>query len=72
MVSPLLLVNSIYTIIDFFTKNDSPVMDRVYEVMYSMIQYGRASAMSWIYFGVSLAFVLISSFIITRAVKSAQ
>ena len=72
MVSPLLLVNCIYTIIDFFTKNDSPVMDRVYEVMYSMIQYGRASAMSWIYFGVSLAFVMISSFIITRAVKSAQ
>ena len=72
MVSPLLLVSCIYTIIDFFTKNDSPVMDRVYEVMYSMIQYGRASAMSWIYFGVSLAFVMISSFIITRAVKSAQ
>ena len=70
MVSPLLLVNTIYTIIDFFTKNDSPVMDRVYEVMYSMIQYGRASAMSWIYFGVALAFIGISTFIITRAVKS--
>ena len=31
---------------------------------------GVASAMSWLYFGVALAFIGISSFIITRAVKS--
>ena len=72
MVSPLLLVNCIYTIIDFFTKNNSKVMERIYEIMYNKGEFGRAAAMSWIYFGVSLAFVLISSFIISRAVKSAQ
>ena len=72
MVSPLLLVNCIYTIIDFFTKNSNTVMERIYEIMYSKGEFGQASAMSWIYFGVSLAFVLISSFIISRAVKSAQ
>ena len=72
MVSPLLLVNCIYTIIDFFTKNDSTVMDRIYEVSYNLGEIGRGAAMSWIYFAVSLAFVLISSFIISRAVKSAQ
>ena len=72
MVSPLLLVNCIYTIIDFFTKNNNTVMERVYEIMYSKGEFGRAAAMSWIYFGVALAFVLISSFIISRAVKSAQ
>ena len=47
-------------------------MERIYEIMYSKGEFGQASAMSWIYFGVSLAFVLISSFIISRAVKSAQ
>ena len=72
MVSPLLLVNCIYTIIDFFTKNDSTVMDRIYEVSYNLGEIGRGAAMSWIYFAVSLAFVLLSSFIISRAVKSAQ
>ena len=72
MVSPLLLVNCIYTIIDFFTKNDNRVMMRIQEVMYSNSNFGVASAMSWIYFGVALLFVLISSFIISRAVKSAQ
>ena len=72
MVSPLLLVNCIYTIVDFFMKNDNRVMERIYEVMYKDFKFGIASAMSWIYFGVALAFILISSFIISRAVKSAQ
>ena len=72
MVSPLLLVNAIYTIVDFFMKNDNLVMERIYEVMYKDVKFGVASAMSWIYFGVALAFILLSSFIISRAVKSAQ
>ena len=72
MVSPLLLVNCIYTIIDFFMKNDNRVMERISTVMYSDFNFGVSSAMSWIYFGVALGFILISSFIITRAVKSAQ
>lgn len=72
MVSPLLLVNCIYTIVDFFMKNDNRVMERISEVMYKDANFGVASAMSWIYFGVALAFILISSFIISRAVKSAQ
>ena len=72
MVSPLLLVNCIYTIVDFFMKNDNRVMERISTVMYSDFNFGVSSAMSWIYFGVALMFILISSFIISRAVKSAQ
>ena len=72
MVSPLLLVNCIYTIVDFFMKNDNRVMERISTVMYSDFNFGVSSAMSWIYFGVALVFITISSFIITRAVKSAQ
>ena len=68
MVSPLLLVNCIYTIIDFFMKNDNEVMERINEVMYSQFRFGEASAMSWIYFGVALAFIGISSFIIAKGV----
>ncbi len=72
MVSPLLLVNCIYTIVDFFMKNDNTVMERISRVMYSDFNFGVASAMSWIYFGVALLFILLSSFIITKAVKTAQ
>ncbi|MBE5789107.1 MAG: sugar ABC transporter permease [Clostridiales bacterium] len=72
MVSPLLLVNCIYTIVDFFMKNDNRVMERITEVMYKDFKFGVSSAMSWIYFAVALVFILLSSFIITKAVKSAQ
>nr|AUZ20625.1 TM_PBP2 superfamily [uncultured bacterium Ad_142_N07] len=71
MVSPLLLVNCIYTIIDFFMKNDNQVIEHINDVMYGVkMDLGAASAESWIYFGVALAFIGISAFIISRAVKS--
>ena len=71
MVSPLLLVNCIYTIIDFFMKNDNRVMEHINTVMYgTQMDFGAASAESWIYFGVALLFIGISTFIIKRAVKS--
>ena len=71
MVSPLLLVNCIYTIIDFFMKNDNRVIEHINEVMYGVqMDLGVASAESWIYFGVALLFIGISSIIILGAVKS--
>ena len=71
MVSPLLLVNCIYTIIDFFMKNDNRVIEHINDVMYGVqMDLGVASAESWIYFGVALLFIGISSIIILGAVKS--
>ena len=71
MVSPLLLVNCIYTIIDFFMKNDNTVMEHINTLMYgTQMDFGAASAESWIYFAVALLFIGICTFIITRAVKS--
>ena len=70
MVSPLLLVNCIYTIIDFFMKNDNRVMELIYQITYQDFKFGISAAMSWIYFGIALAFIGISSFIISKAVKS--
>ena len=70
MVSPLLLVNCIYTIIDFFMKNDNRVMELIYQVTYQDFKFGVSAAMSWIYFAIALAFIGISSFIISKAVKS--
>ena len=68
MVSPLLLVNGIYTIIDFFMKDDNRIMDSINDYMITKIAYGVSSAMSWIYFGVTIAFIGVFSFIVTRGV----
>ncbi len=71
MVSPLLLVNCIYTIVDFFMKNDNRVIELINSTMYGVrLNFGAASAMSWIYFGVAIVFISISTLIITLAVKS--
>ncbi len=67
MVSPLLLVNCIYTIVDFFMKNDNAVMEHINAVQ-SRLDYGLSSAMSWIYFGVAIVFIAICSFIISKGV----
>ncbi len=74
MVSPLLLVNLIYTIVDFFMKNDNKVMERINNYMTGgnavEMNFGYASAMSWIYFGVAIAFIAVGTIIIKMAVKS--
>lgn len=68
MVSPLLLVNCIYTIIDFFMKNDNEVMERINLVMYQQFKFGESAAMSWIYFAVAVVFIALCSFIISKGV----
>ena len=72
MVSPLLMVNCIYTIIDFFMKNDNQVMEHINNIYMNGVRMdlGIAAAENWIYFGVAIAFIGISAFIISRAVKS--
>ena len=72
MVSPLLLVNCIYTIIDFFMKTNNQVMEHINNIYMNGVRMdlGIAAAESWIYFGVAVAFIGISAFIISRAVKS--
>ena len=67
MVSPLLLVNCIYTIVDFFMKNDNRVMEHINKIQLKL-NYGLSSAMSWIYFGVALAFIAVGTLIISRGV----
>ena len=70
MVSPLLIVNCTYTIIDFCMKNDNQVIEHINEVMYGVqMDIGVASAESWIYFGIALVFIGVFTLIISRLVK---
>jgi len=49
MVSPMILVNTIYTIIDAFTSDDNSVMKYISNT-YTQSSEVLASAMSWMYF----------------------
>ncbi|MGN0388363.1 MAG: carbohydrate ABC transporter permease [Suilimivivens sp.] len=68
MISSLFLVNWIYTVIDFCMRSDNEVIEKIQDVMISQMKYGLASAMSWVYFILILAFIGISSVIISRGV----
>ncbi len=68
MVSSLFLVNWIYTVIDFCMRSDNAVIEKIQKVMIDELRYGRASAMSWIYFLFVIAFVGITSLIISKRV----
>ena len=68
MISSLFLVNWIYTVIDFCMRSDNEVIEKIQKVMVDQINYGFSSAMSWIYFGVVMAFVGISALIISKGV----
>ncbi len=68
MISSLFLVNWIYTVVDFCMRSDNQVIEKIQKVMIEQQQYGNASAMSWIYFVLVLAFVGITSFFISKRV----
>lgn len=68
MISSLFLVNWIYTVIDFCMRSDNEVISKIQTVMIDQMNYGAASAMSWIYFVIVLAFVGITSFFISKGV----
>jgi ABC-type sugar transport system permease subunit len=67
MISPLILVNTVYTIVDSFTQYGNTVMDAIYELIRSG-SYESASARSFLYLavvGVLIAIVvpLINKFV---------
>lgn len=68
MISSLLLVNAIYTVIDFSMRSDSQVMEKITKVTVDQLNYGFGSAMSWIYFVIIMAIIGVSSFIISKGV----
>ncbi len=71
LVSPLLIVNVIYTIIDFFMKTNSEVIEKIRETMIPLMDYGFSAAMAWIYFIVAIAMIGICSAIISKGVVHA-
>jgi len=68
MISSLFLVNWIYTVIDFCMRSDNAVIEKIQLVMIGQMNYRFASAMSWIYFIIVLAFVGLTSFFISKGV----
>lgn len=68
MISSLFLVNWIYTVVDFCMRTDNGVIKKISKTMVEQLKYGLASAMSWVYFLIVMAFVGITSLLISKGV----
>ena len=68
MVSPQILVNTIYTIIDAFTSSDNQVMTYISQVYEQADGNVLSSAMSWMYFLIVILFIAAVSGILSAFV----
>ena len=60
MISPVILMNLVYTIVAFFTDATNPVIDYIYKQSFTNQQFGYGAAMSWVYFAFALLLCGIS------------
>ncbi len=65
-VSPFILANLIFTVIDSFTSPMNKVMERILVFQNAEVNYGLASAMAWIYFAIVLAAIGIITAIVNK------
>lgn len=49
MVSPLIIVNLIYTVINTFTSSDNEIMSLIQRTIFTQVEFGFGSAMAWVY-----------------------
>ena len=59
MISPMILVNGVYTIIDSFTTDSNTVMAYISQVYQQTDGQVRSSAMAWMYFMIVVLIILI-------------
>ncbi len=67
MISPMIMLNTFYTIIDSFTNTKNYIMQAVLEQM--VRQRGMASAMAWIYFLAIALILLVITLVFSRIGK---
>ena len=66
-VSPMILVNIVYTIVDCFTDSSNKVMQIVLERS-SAWDFGYSAAMAWIYFGIVLVCLGIITVVLNKLI----
>ena len=68
MVSSLILVNIVYSVVDYFLRTDNRVMKKINVAMIERMQFGFGTAMAWIYFLSVMIIIGIAITLISRKV----
>ena len=68
MLSPMLMVNLIYSITDSFTSYSNPVMRLIVTTVQEKMKFAYSSALAWVYFAVIGAILAIVFLIVSRKI----
>ena len=68
MVSPVIVVNVVYSLIDNFTMSTNETMTYIFDTAFSNFDYGLSSAMAWLYCLVLAIIVGIAMLVISKRV----
>ncbi|MBR5110455.1 MAG: sugar ABC transporter permease [Clostridia bacterium] len=66
MISPVIMMNIVYTVVAFFVDTTNPMVDYIYKMNFTNQQFEYAAAMSWVYFIFALALCLACILLMRR------
>lgn len=68
LVSSMILVNLVYTTIDFLMRTDNQVMELITKKVNPLMEYGLSAAMAWSYFAIVAVVLALLAAIISKKV----
>jgi len=68
MISSLILVNVVYSVVDYFIRTDNRVMEKIRVTMMQRMEYGFSTAMAWVYFFTVILIIGVAMAIISKRV----
>jgi ABC-type sugar transport system permease subunit len=72
LLTPIILLNTVYTVIDSFTDYGNSVILTIYETAFQQVRFGYSSALSWIYLLCVAVILSIVYFFIKRRITYLQ
>jgi len=68
MVSSLILVNAVYSVVDYFIRTDNRVMQKIFLALINNLDFGFSSAMAWFYFLIVIIVIGVTFSIFSKKV----
>jgi ABC-type sugar transport system permease subunit len=68
MVSPLILVNVVYSVVDYFIRTDNRVMQKINSTLMLRLEFGYSTSMAWAYFLAVMIIIGTAAAIISKKV----
>ncbi|MCL2209418.1 MAG: sugar ABC transporter permease [Treponema sp.] len=68
MVSSLILVNVVYSVVDFFLRTDNRVMNKIFLALTQQLDFGYSAAMAWFYFLIVIIVIGVTMGLVSKKV----